>query len=245
MRRQAALMAHGGPMGAWGSGIFDNDTAMDWLAALTRQGGWGLVAETFDQLLAPPGTCRHAAPQRVADLVASAGGYDALQAVAALEAVAAGLGSPDPDASSWNAGLTKWVARHPLPRKTYLPALAHLTAEALVACPDDASWVDGGVGWARTIQGLEQRLRAGFRQYVGPAGARCATAWGQLWAAAPNAAGLLLAIDPALGGVLPPASLMPLLESSEPWHREIGVRATAARTQPPMAPSARRRSHGR
>jgi hypothetical protein len=70
-------------VGAWGAGVFENDSALDWVAELAERGGIEPVVEALERA------------------TASADGYldadDGSMALAAAEAVAASKGAPTDD----------------------------------------------------------------------------------------------------------------------------------------------------
>ena len=105
-------------MGDWGSGPFENDAALDWLADLT-------AGETLEPA--------RAALSRITD-----GGdepldlWDAWEAVAAAETVAALRGAPGPDLES---DLLEWIEAHPLPVGEDLLQLARSAAHHIRTSP--------------------------------------------------------------------------------------------------------------
>ncbi|QHQ34624.1 DUF4259 domain-containing protein [Algicella marina] len=70
-------------MGAWGTGVFENDDAADWLDEFASDGA-DKVSEAFDAVIEAART-------------GSIDSMDASFAMAAAEAVAYAVGTPDPD----------------------------------------------------------------------------------------------------------------------------------------------------
>lgn len=83
-------------MGAWGSGSFENDDALDWKSDLSASSDWSVVQAAFDQVLALGPDDDLEAP-------------DASVALAAAEVVAAAMDAP---AGVLPDEVMDWVAGH-------------------------------------------------------------------------------------------------------------------------------------
>ena len=107
-------------MGAWGTGSFENDAALDWLPELEEADGPDVLDRTL---------------RRVTEA-----GDDYLEvdegaaAIAAAEVVAALLGAPAPDLPD---EVRAWVEVHTGPLAPALPDLAPLTRQALRRATED------------------------------------------------------------------------------------------------------------
>jgi hypothetical protein len=132
-------------VGAWGAGVFENDSALDWVVELEERGGIEPVAEALEKATASPD----------AYLDADDGGM----ALAAAEAVAASRGAPTDDLPAEVAG---WA------RANAVRVDARHVAAALAAVQrvggDDSELADlweesGGAGeWREHLVGLRVRL---------------------------------------------------------------------------------------
>jgi hypothetical protein len=129
-------------MGAWESGPFENDDAMDWTFALTDDADLGVVAAAFSNLASED------APEAP----------ECSAAMAAAEVVAAGLGRPNPELPDEVAA---WVARRAdRDWATLVPA----ALAALVRISDDSElaelWAEeeGDDDWSATLDELRARL---------------------------------------------------------------------------------------
>lgn len=133
-------------MGAWGTGAFENDDAVDWLAQLTDEGA-GIVRQTFDEVL-------RTAPAYVERDVGA-------RTVAAAELVAALQGRPGHDLPP---ELIAWLAAH-----SHGLADARLVEDAqrALTCAVDAQiselaelWADtpDAHRWQRGVADLRARL---------------------------------------------------------------------------------------
>jgi hypothetical protein len=128
-------------LGAWGSGPFANDDAMDWTYALTDDADLGVVAAALHDIA---GEDVPEAPECSA-------------AIAAAEVVAAGLGRPNPDlpeeVATWVAGRSgeDWGALVP----SALAALDRIGAASELA----ELWAEeGDADWGATLDELRGRL---------------------------------------------------------------------------------------
>jgi hypothetical protein len=139
----AALLSTGVQAGAFGSGAFENDDALDWVASCVRSSGTMQPSAAFEAALRP--------------------GYleapEASAAIAAAEVVAAALGKPS---RALPKEMSAWLERQPK------PALANLRPVALqvllrVKDPKLSElrqlWSEGkSEQWLARIAELESRL---------------------------------------------------------------------------------------
>jgi hypothetical protein len=129
--------------GAWGTGSFDNDDALDWADECTRSTSVASLVTAFDAAVrnkyveAPDGS----------------------RAVAAAEVVAAALGKPNPKLPS---GLRAWVQRQP---SANLASLAPQARAALARVLDPKAselrqlWSEGKPNkWPEVVAELQSRL---------------------------------------------------------------------------------------
>ena len=135
-------------MGAWGTGSFENDDAVDWVADL----------EASDDLVVIEATLARVAEAGDAYLEVP----DGASTVAAVEILAALLGEPDTTLADEARG---WVASH---ASLGIPVAAvELASAALTRVRSDSQrsklsglWEDSGdaAKWVTAIEDLEQRL---------------------------------------------------------------------------------------
>lgn len=130
-------------MGAWGSGPFDNDDAMDWRYQLVDGGGPDVVADALRAVLGPG----------PADLPAAA------NAVAAAALVGAGLGVADVDLPD---DVRDWLTR--IDPSTW-PTLASDAVQALNRVLAESElrelWDEAEDGaWAAEARVLQDRIAA-------------------------------------------------------------------------------------
>ena len=130
-------------MGAWGAGVFDNDTALDWLDALERTGS--------------------AAVSKALRSLPDAAGYidadQASDALAAAEVVAAARGNP---AAELPGEAADWVQAHG-PSVPY--ELTEVAADAVARIRTDSElrdlWEESGAEvWYAALDDLLARLNA-------------------------------------------------------------------------------------
>jgi Domain of unknown function (DUF4259) len=128
-------------MGAWGSGNFENDSALDWVADLGDPGDVRRALET---------TARGEAHYIDAD--------EGSAALAAAEVVAASLGNPPSDVTE---EITTFVARHDV---SDLAPLAREVVDRVASNHDDSElydlWeeADSLDEWSGVLDGLRSRL---------------------------------------------------------------------------------------
>lgn len=129
-------------MGAWGTGVFENDTALDWFDALERRGA--------DAVLAALQTIPEEDDYIEAD--------QASEALAAAEIVAAALGHP---ASGLPGEAADWVQAHAGEIDSALVALATDAVTRIRANSEtQALWEesDSGAEWHAVVDDLLARL---------------------------------------------------------------------------------------
>lgn len=132
-------------MGAWGTGLFENDTALDWLVDF-GENDFRLIDRTLAGV---------AHLQAVDELDAD----EASEALAAAECVAAALGRP---AADLPAKLQAWVTEnHPIQVKPAYVAMAQrATARVLAQSELRDLWAerDDFAAWQTAVLDLQQRL---------------------------------------------------------------------------------------
>jgi len=135
-------------MGAWGSGIFDNDTALDWV---------GDLAEAEDALALIDDTLERVAGNGIDYLEAP----EAEEALAAAQVVAMLQGNPG-NMGAYGDEVAEWVLTHPL---MVSPELAHKARAAVlrVLAPQSELaelWEesDEASEWKDCVQDLQTRI---------------------------------------------------------------------------------------
>jgi uncharacterized protein DUF4259 len=135
-------------MGAWGGGILDNDTALDWLGDLEEGGDASTVRGTLEDV---------ADGEPSEDIETGAGE----EALVAAEIVAAAAGRPS-GASGEYGRLAQWARSHP-----DLAGLVALAGRAVDRVNGDTSelrelWLEGDADatgdWFRVVADLRARL---------------------------------------------------------------------------------------
>lgn len=104
-------------MGAWGTGVFDNDTACDWAYGLEEQDGLALIERTLDTVLA--------AGDEYVDA------SDAEEALAAIEAIARLQGHWGVR-NSYSANVDAWVDKVKLQPPAALASKAHAAIDRIL-----------------------------------------------------------------------------------------------------------------
>jgi hypothetical protein len=130
-------------MGAWGTGAFDNDEALDWVWEL-EDGGITAIESALDDAI------------RSSDLSAPTD----VEAIAAAEVVAAAIGRPLPGLSEDIAGLVAHVAPSVMPEHT---ARARTAVERVLNASELAElWAetDDAHTWRGLVEDLIARLTA-------------------------------------------------------------------------------------
>jgi len=138
------VSSEGATVGGWGTGSFENDDAMDWLAGLTALGPADL-AKIFTQAADDPAYVE----AKAASIVVVAG-----------EVLAALNGSP---ATAAPPAIDEWVKKYP---RISTPELNTLAVRALERVRRDSElkdlWMeaDGLNDWTAVIRDLQARLGA-------------------------------------------------------------------------------------
>ena len=130
-------------MGAWGTGAFDNDDALDWVGEL-EDGGITAIEAALDEAV------------RSSDLSAPTD----VEAIAAAEVVAAAIGRPVPGLSEDIAALAAHVTPGVTPEHT---ARARTAVERVLNASELAElWAetDDADEWRGLVEDLIQRLTA-------------------------------------------------------------------------------------
>lgn len=137
-------LSHAACAGAWGTGSFENDDALDWISACTGSQGKTAIAATLEAALS-------------ADVVEAP---DGAMAVAAAEVVAAAHGK---GSANLPRALSAWLAHQP---RTQIAGLAPLARKALARIGQPASselaqlWSGKNDGkWKEQMAELAARLR--------------------------------------------------------------------------------------
>lgn len=132
-------------MGAWGTGIFDNDTAADWGGELSDRGDLAFVEETLTKVI------------EIRDE------YLGCEGLAACEVIARLSGKPG-ESSSYAEAVDQWVAKH---RAAPSPALIHraiAVVDRVVRAPSELLelWdeFDEGDEFRAVVSELRSRLGA-------------------------------------------------------------------------------------
>ena len=132
-------------MGAWGSGSFENDDAMDWTSDLSASLDWSAVRDALDDVLGYGPDDYLGAPE-------------AAVALAAAEVVAAALGAPAGDLPE---EVTTWVATH---RRNAMPEHAQDALRAVERVMADSELLelwdesDEASEWQANVADLRRRL---------------------------------------------------------------------------------------
>lgn len=135
-------------MGAWGTGVFDNDTACDWAYGLEGQGDLALIERTLDTVLAAAGEYLDAS--------------DAEEALAAIETIARLQGHWGVR-NSYTANVDAWVEKIKLQPPPALVQKAHAAIDRilgedseLMELWDDSDSLDE---WKRAVEELRSRVQ--------------------------------------------------------------------------------------
>ncbi len=135
-------------MGAWGTGVFDNDTACDWVYALQEQRDVAYLEHTIDTVLTAGDGFIDAS--------------DAEEALAAIEVVARLQGHPGVR-NSYTEGVDAWVETLGLTPPPALLRKAHAAIDRILGADseilelwNDSDQVDE---WKRSVDDLRSRVR--------------------------------------------------------------------------------------
>lgn len=132
-------------MGAWGTGIFENDDACDWAFGLADSKDLSLVSDTIARVLAHRGH------------VEAPTGSEAL---AACEVVARALGRPG-TSSAYTEGVDAWVARVRPQASDELQEHALRAIERVMGSESELAelWAEGEPrAWKECLTDLRARL---------------------------------------------------------------------------------------
>jgi Domain of unknown function (DUF4259) len=136
-------------MGAWGTGIFDNDTACDWAYSLEESRDLSVVESALDRVLSAG-----------ADYLESP---DAEEALAACEVVARLQGNFG-ERNSYTEPADLWVATSKLEAPPKLAKKALAAIERILAEPSGIVdlWKEGDEygAWEAGVKDLKSRIRA-------------------------------------------------------------------------------------
>jgi hypothetical protein len=136
-------------MGAWGTGIFDNDTACDWAYDLKETSDLSLIESALDKVLKVGAEYLDAS--------------DAEKALAAAEAVARLKGSWG-IRDSYTEKMDKWVETTRLTPPQALVEKALRGIERVLSGPSELLelWgeVEGFIAWEESVKDLSRRLKA-------------------------------------------------------------------------------------
>jgi hypothetical protein len=134
-------------MGAWGSGILDNDTAQDFIAAVVDENDLSTIEEAIARVLRS-GTDYLEAPE-------------AEEAIAAVNIIARILGR-DPDEPEDGDEVDEWITRCEVEPDDVLVEEARKALERILTEPSELleQWQesDDGEAWERNVRALQQSL---------------------------------------------------------------------------------------
>lgn len=135
-------------MGAWGTGIFDNDTALDWA---------GDLADAEDALALIDDMLERVAGDGIDYLEAP----DAEEALAAAQVVAMLQGNPG-STGAYDDEVAEWVDEHPLRVSPELAHKAHAAVLRILAPRSELAelWEesDEAAEWKACVQDLQARI---------------------------------------------------------------------------------------
>jgi hypothetical protein len=132
-------------MGAWESGVFDNDGAMDWVDELEESEGLEAIKSAFETVL------------EIYDDYLEVD--EASSGLAAAETVAALLGKPAPNLPD---EVADWVKGRAKPAKTLVTTAGRVVARVLQQSELRELWeeTDAFDEWRKGIEDLKRRLGA-------------------------------------------------------------------------------------
>jgi len=136
-------------MGAWGTGIFDNDTACDWAYTLEESDDLSVVEESLEKVISA-GSEYLEAP-------------DAEEALAAAEVIARLQGNYG-DRNAYTETIDKWVSERELKVSPELARKALSAIERVLTEPSEILelWNESEEfdAWKASISNLSSRIRA-------------------------------------------------------------------------------------
>ena len=135
-------------MGAWGHGVFDNDTACDWAYSLEESNDLSVVDAALDKVLATQTRYLEAG--------------DSEEALAAVEVVARLQGNVG-EKNSQTETVDAWVAKHRFDVSPPLARKALATIERILSEPSEILelWEENGEveTWKTHVENLKSRVR--------------------------------------------------------------------------------------
>jgi hypothetical protein len=134
-------------MGAWGIGVFENDTSCDFATAVANGGGIDALSEAFDRVLSSEGDYLEAP--------------DAEEGIAAADIVARLRGSPGQQ-STYTAAVDAWVAKSEPVVSDEMAQKAKQVIARVLAEPSELLELraesDDFDGWKRAVEDVARRL---------------------------------------------------------------------------------------
>ena len=135
-------------MGAWGSGIFENDTACDFAADVAESTGPALLEKALDRVIAVGGDYLEAP--------------DAVEALAAADIVARLRGNPGVQ-TSYTARVDVWIARQLSVPSEEIVGKARRCVTRILTEPSEILelWLESKnfEAWKRTVEEVAERLK--------------------------------------------------------------------------------------
>jgi hypothetical protein len=136
-------------MGAWGTGIFDNDTASDWAHDLKETSDLSLIESTLDKVL-----------KVGAEYLDASEAEEALAAAETVARLKGNWGIRD----SYNEIMDKWVETTRITPPQALIEKAIRAIERVLSGPSELLelWgeVEGFIAWEESVKDLSRRLKA-------------------------------------------------------------------------------------
>jgi hypothetical protein len=135
-------------MGTWGTGIFDNDTACDWVYKLEKTRDLSLVEEALDKVLS------------VGDQLLIVGHTE--EGLAAAEVIARLQGNPGRK-MGYTEDVARWVRKNKLIPSAELSKKAILAIDRILTEPSEilGGWfkVERFEEWKKKVENLRLRIR--------------------------------------------------------------------------------------
>jgi len=136
-------------MGAWGHGVFDNDTACDWGFSLEEAGDLSVVEAALQRVLGTGSAYLEAS--------------DSEEALAAVEVVARLQGNFG-ERNSYTETIDAWVTKHRFEVSPQLAGTALATIDRILTEPSEIVelWQESGEfdAWKSSVEDLKSRVRA-------------------------------------------------------------------------------------
>lgn len=134
-------------MGAWGSGVFENDTACDFASSVADGGGIAALNQAIDRVLSSGASYLEA--------------QDAEEGLAAADIVARLRGSPGQQ-TAYTASIDSWIANSKAVASDELAKKAKQSIARILVEPSELLelWTESDEfdGWKRRVEELVQRL---------------------------------------------------------------------------------------